>query len=75
MGWFLHDVIFLNGAGWEISQEQATASAIRHQNTPPSAAPLGKQEPESKVYVNLPTEQFEDALFSLPDLQNPLNDL
>lgn len=66
-GWFLHYVIFLNGASWEISQERTTASAIRHQNIP---APLGKQEPESKVYVNLPTEHFEDALFSLPDLQD-----
>lgn len=66
----LRYVIILKGAGWVISQEQATASAVRHQNIPRSAAPPGTQEHESQVDVNLPIGHFNAALFSLPDLQD-----
>lgn len=68
MGQVLHYVIFLQGAGWVISQEQATASALRHPNIPRSAAPPGMQEHESQVHANLPVEHFNAALFSLLDL-------
>lgn len=76
MGRVLRYVIFLKGAGCVISQDQATASAVRHPTIP---APPGTQEHESQVYVNLPIEHFNATLFSLLELQDanthPLNEL
>lgn len=70
LGRVLRYVIFLQGAGWVISQEQATASAVPHPTIPRSAAPPGTQEHESQVHGNLPIEHFHAALFSLRDLQD-----